>query len=133
MAKRTTDEWQALLDGVAEGPWEARQDGRDPVWMIGRLGDNPARIVGDGYGEGNARLLAAAPESVAEVVRLRRAFEEFIGELNDDLAHEGIEDYGDIDDAWPSMQEYGELTVKLAHRNILTHILEGHNDGGIGK
>lgn len=69
-----------------------------------------------------------ADEAVAEVVRLRRALEEFLRELNDDLAHEGIEDYSDIDDSWPSMQEYGELTVKLAHRNILTRILEGESN-----
>ena len=64
-------------------------------------------------------------DRAAELVRLRRELEEFLGELNDDLAREGVDDYSDIDDAWPSMQEYGELTVKLAHRNILTRSLEG--------
>ena len=121
MTKRTTDEWQSLLDGVAEGPWEARQDGHDPVWMIGRLGDNPARIVGDGYGEGNARLIAAAPEAVAEVVRLREELEALRraciesaeeAERNAEVAY--------IPDPYVAVEEAERDTA-----DIITRILEG--------
>ena len=128
MTKRTTDEWQTLLDGVAEVPWGSRQDGHDPVWMIGRLGDNPARVVGDGYGEGNARLLAAAPEAVTELVRLRRALEQQLAYITDELEAEGVETHDDLDGTWPSMQRYGELSEMIDQRDFLTRILEGHND-----
>ena len=117
MTKRTTDEWQTLLDGVAEVPWGSRQDGHDPVWMIGRLGDNPARIVGTGYGEDNARLLAAAPEAVAEVVRLRRALEEL-------RALYIKADYPDGDD-W----EKGKAHAYRRVLRYLARILEGDTDG----
>lgn len=126
---RTTDEWEALLDGTDPAPWKLQGTGRFPLSPSGLWSVDIVSHSDKGTVPNNAQLAITAPESVAEVVRLRRAFEEFLGELNDDLAHEGIEDYSDIDDAWPSMQEYGELTVKLAHRNILTRILERHTDG----
>lgn len=75
MTKRTTDEWEALLDGTAVGPWEAKQHGREEVISICTTVHTPKRFVGDIYGERNARLVAAAPEAVAEVIRLHRAAE----------------------------------------------------------
>lgn len=123
MSDRTTGDWEALLDGTTPAPWRWQWD----RGILAITGTNGEAVAIDADIK-DSEVLAAAPEAVAEVVRLRRELEEFLRELNDDLYHEGIEDYGDIDDAWPSMQEYGELTVKLAHRNILTRILEGGND-----
>lgn len=121
MTKRTTDEWQTLLDGVAEGPWEARQDGHDPVWMIGRLDDNPARIAGDGYGPGNARLLAAAPEAVAEVIRLREELEA--------LRRNCIES-AEVCDRYAEVEHVPDIYVGVAEAerdtaDIITRILDG--------
>lgn len=128
MTKRTTDQWAALLDGATPAPWAPHPDFPEHLINENNTVVVAAFLEHETEDAANKELVAAAPEAVAELVRLRRALEEFLRELNDDLAHEGIEDYSDIDDAWPSMQEYGELTVKLAHRNILTRILERHND-----
>lgn len=128
MTKRTTEQWEALLDGTADGPWEVKHHGDDLVVSICTTVHDPKRFVGDFYGEWNARLAAAAPEAVAEVVRLHRALEEQLKELSDELEAEGVETYDDIDGTWPSMQRYGELSEIIAQRNFLTRILEGDTD-----
>ena len=65
--------------------------------------------------------------ALAEVVRLRRAIEEELKELDDELEAEGVETHDDIDGTWPSMQRHGELSEMIAQRNFLTRILEGDN------
>lgn len=79
---RTTDEWKQLLDGISPSQWEegqmevyARDDhGRSFVAATANNlhPDEPA-----GYQtQCDARLIAAAPEAVAEVIRLREELEE---------------------------------------------------------
>lgn len=80
--RRTTEQWEALLDGTADGPWEVKRYDRELVASICTTVHDPKRYVGDIYGEWNARLVAHAPEAVAEVIRLRKAMES----LRDSLA-----------------------------------------------
>ena len=58
-----THEWEALLSGTTPRPW-----------VIGTTLKDPLVDVSAGTYE-DARLLAAAPAAVAEVVRLRRRLE----------------------------------------------------------
>lgn len=71
MTKRTTDQWQQLLDGTTTGPWghyvPRGADGHyDPVF-----GDVPGDEICLVKRPADWHLIAAAPEAVAEVVRLR--------------------------------------------------------------
>lgn len=66
---RTTEQWEALLDGTTEEPW-----------VIGATLKDPLVDVSAGTYE-DALLAAHAPAAVAEVVRLRRAFGEWATSL----------------------------------------------------
>lgn len=125
-----THEWEALLDGTTPGRWDR---GANPREIYAVDDDAQAVFVGSTYRHNpqsgaDADLFASAPAAVAEVVRLRRALEEQLKELSDELEAEGVETYDDIDGTWPSMQRYGELSEVIAQRNFLTHILEGDTD-----
>lgn len=72
---RTTDEWSALLDGTTPGPWRVGGKDADGNTYVGNYDPDiggPAASTGSD----DAPLVAAAPDAVAEVVRLRREFEE---------------------------------------------------------
>ncbi|MGP6175417.1 hypothetical protein [Corynebacterium sp. A21] len=93
---RTTEQWEALLEGATEGPW--KWDSHRVPTLYGTIpsstGDYEFQVdVLDADHDGGCgcrqacelelhvsdadkALLAAAPESVAEVVRLRRELEE---------------------------------------------------------
>lgn len=61
--RRTTEQWEALLDGATPGPWDY-----DDIYP------DCSNIVDDNGGR-NVELAFVAPEAVAEVVRLRREIE----------------------------------------------------------
>ena len=99
MTKRTTESWEALLDGTTEGPWGWLWD----EGLLAIVGPDEEAIAIDADIK-NSGMLAAAPEAVAEVVRLRRELEE----LRDDYRTR----------PYP----YGEVARDL------TRILEGNTD-----
>ena len=99
MTKRTTDDWEALLDGTTPGPWGCRWD----EGHLAIVGPDEEAIAFDAD-ERDSNLIVAAPEAVAELMRLRRELEE----LRDDYRTR----------PYP----YGEVARDL------TRILEGHND-----
>lgn len=83
----TTDELKALLDGATPGPWEAVLDVFWRVYVADG-GDYAGQCVGDmnesaamwrspsdeqpdDFAEANARLIALAPDLLAEVIALR--------------------------------------------------------------
>lgn len=79
---RTTDEWQQLLDGTTEGPWEWIDEPGDADaqyiidWNTGNMCLSVDAIgSGSSYRPSDPLLAAAAPEAVAEVVRLREELE----------------------------------------------------------
>lgn len=82
MSDRTTDEWDALLKGRSEGTWYATDEGDNGSDLII---DETGRslLTVDELAEGwvgfatvpDGKLAAAAPEAVAEVVRLRSEIE----------------------------------------------------------
>lgn len=94
---RTTQEWEALLDGASKTPWVANPhgnifasvDGRKPEMdepydpqreiVIGRF--DAHHVDRDVLNPANSKLAAVAPEAVAEVVRLRREMEELRDEI----------------------------------------------------
>ena len=148
--RRTTEQWEALLDGTTDGPWEVetipelRYSNGETWEELGYhvvYGENGPLFATDEQtvedaeqyqdNEANIRLAAHAPAAVAEVVRLRRALEAQLKELSDELEAEGVETHDDIDGTWHSMpmQRYGELSEMIDQRNFLTRILEGDNDG----
>ena len=118
----TTDEWEALLAGTTPGPWNAgKEEIYGPYYAEVLAAETETR--GSGYmayeaprlaGERLDRdlpLAAAAPDAVAEVIRLRKA----IAAVRDDyLAH--IADY---DEATVTHMCYGTAA------DTLTRILEG--------
>lgn len=106
----TTDEWEALLAGTTPAPWRWYWD----YGIIALEGADTMPVATDLHVH-DSDLLAAAPTSVAEVVRLRRA----ITDLRD--AYAAPDDPGD---------DYGrgmEAAYQIAARD-LTRILEGDND-----
>ena len=121
MAKRTTDEWQALLDGTTPGPWghyvPRGTDGHyDPVF-----GDVPGDEISLVKRPADWHLIAAAPEAVAEVVRLREELEALrraciesaeVSERNAEVAH--------VPDVYVGVAETERDTA-----DIITRILDG--------
>lgn len=124
-----TNAWKALLEGTEPGPWRAslladgieHEDGssnyRGGIYPEGQ--GSPPILVTNGMDKQNARLIAAAPAAVAEVVRLRRELEQ----LRDDL---GQANYGGQDDvSWYLQGQVAE--AERVGRQIIT-ILEGNNE-----
>lgn len=68
---RTTEQWEALLEGTTEGPWGWRWD----EGLLAIIGPDGQTVAIDADVR-DSDALAAAPEAVAEVVRLRRELEE---------------------------------------------------------
>lgn len=114
-----THEWEALLDGTADGPWEAERHGREEVISICTTVHDPKRYVGDIYGEWNARLAAHAPAAVAEVIRLRREIEA----VRDDYQRNA-----EADNLLSQFNTVPLIPVFNDLANALTHILEGDNN-----
>lgn len=81
---RTIREWQALLDGTSSGDWEAGEGGVEIFAVTDRsrsfvadAGSHLLSCQGEALAEArkDAGLIAAAPEAVAEVIRLRTLLE----------------------------------------------------------
>jgi hypothetical protein len=64
MSKHTPGPWSYAADSLKDGRYSIYHNG-----PIAYCGDTTAR---DGDGEANARLIAAAPEMLAELRRLRK-------------------------------------------------------------
>lgn len=80
---RTTAEWQAMLDRATEGPWYPYDDDWDDKPLVvndeGRelgWGDQLRVSLESGDITHDRALIAAAPEAVAEILRLRLELEE---------------------------------------------------------
>ena len=71
MTKRTTESWEALLDGTTPGPWGCRWD----EGHLAIVGPDEEAIAFDAD-ERDSNLIVAAPEAVAEVVRLREELDQ---------------------------------------------------------
>lgn len=115
---KTTQEWQQLLDGTTGGPWEwiDEPDDAHAQYIVDRKTGRMCISVeaigfGSVYEPSDPLLAAAAPEAVAEVVRLRRELEQ-LRDMYDALAT-------------------GDCAVASQHRNsrdALTRILEGDSN-----
>lgn len=120
MTKRRTDHWEVLLDDTTPGPWMVHSD--DDITEVlgydreGRAGIYP---VIDTYDFRDAPLIAAAPEAVAEVVRLRRELEELAHGAYVMASQHYCTGGKRYDDLGSTEQSYYEA---------LTRILEGGND-----
>lgn len=81
---RTTAEWEDLLDGTTPGPW-AWETGEKVVYRHELLGAGDLPILKCGAlrwpDEGDEALIAAVPEAVAELVRIRRELEQLADQL----------------------------------------------------
>ena len=82
---RTTQEWEALLEGATPGPWVWIDEPDDADtqyiidWVTGGMCLSLDTIgSGSAYKPSDPVLAAVAPEAVAEVVRLRRELEELL-------------------------------------------------------
>lgn len=82
---RTTDQWEALLEGTSSGNWVVRVGGVEVFAVtdhsrsfVADAGSHLLSCQGEALTEArkDAVLIAAAPEAVAEVIRLREALEE---------------------------------------------------------
>lgn len=93
---RTTDEWAELLDYTTPEPWFANVRGFGRIENIGPI--STGFSIGDGLDcdEHDAELAAAAPEAVAEVIRLRRAItdlrDKYLEHIADVLHHSASRD-----------------------------------------
>ena len=105
---RTTDEWASLLDGTTPAPWGWEWD-QGILAVTGASGEAVA-IDADIR---DSDVLAAAPEAVAEVIRLRKELEERIRVwliVADKLENRGLA---------------AEADVTRIHANELTRMLNG--------
>lgn len=105
---RTTDDWATLLDGTTPAPWGWEWD-QGILAITGASGEAVA-IDADIR---DSDVLAAAPEAVAEVIRLREELEERIRVwliVADKLDDRGLA---------------AEADVARTHANELTSILNG--------
>ena len=74
---RTTADWRALLDGATPGPWwdtsQCNVTAKEGLvaYVSNREGADPGEVTA----LSDATLIAAAPEAVAEVIRLRESIE----------------------------------------------------------
>ena len=78
MTKRTTDEWQTLLGTeLPERLWVEESDWDDEAWdvCVQHPDWGTRASIGSTHRKDVAHLFAAAPEAVAEVVRLRKELE----------------------------------------------------------
>lgn len=117
--RRTTEQWEALLDGITPGEWGVEtfhEAEYSPEAVLTVDGDTLAWCS---YGEAptalmtleDAALASVAPEAVAEVVRLRRE----IGRLRQQVERQR--------DAWRQRPyPFGDAARSL------TRILEGDTD-----
>lgn len=124
---RSTAEWEAALEGVAEGTWEVGSSGTEVYYVTeygrGIIADTGSHIAhmwpDDDSGAldqayADARLIALSRDAVAEVVRLRRELEELKGDL----------DYSAM--CAKALGESGAVQASTAER--VTRILEGTHE-----
>lgn len=81
-----TSDWEALLAGTTEGPWYVGGKGADGNTYVGNYDPDiggPAASTGSD----DAPLVAAAPDAVAEVIRLRRAITDLRDEYLEHIAN----------------------------------------------
>lgn len=124
---RTTGQWKQLLEGATPGPWE--HDGESGVRGPREpddLGRGPALLAAmqmphrQPRKRHNAALMAAAPEAVAEVIRLRKGIESLRAFVDGFPLVPPLVGMGSIEDRAREMQS--------AASDALTRILEGRND-----
>lgn len=107
MTKRTTDQWEALLDGITPAPW-----------VIGATLKDPLVDVSAGTYE-DARLAAHARAAVAEVIRLLKAVEAVRDYCRDNAEAAAWLANGSPDSLEPVFSELADT---------LTRILNGENN-----
>lgn len=80
MPALTNDEIRALLDDATPGPWKAKRAPHGPIDIFDHREMDIVTVYGGGveleHKAGNARLIAAAPDAFAEVLRLREVLRE---------------------------------------------------------
>ena len=122
MTKRTTDQWQTLLGPeLPERIWVEKSDWDDEAWdvCVQHPDWGTRASIGSTHRKDVAHLFAAAPEAVAEVVRLRKAL--------DELAHGAYvmanQHY------YMGGERYDDLgSTEQSYYEALTRILEGGDD-----
>ena len=85
------------FEGHSPGPWDLTYWDLDGTWSIngeGRYGDHVASIVINN--EANARLMAAAPDLLAEVKRLRDLVDFAIAAIDSNDCYMGEEAQADL-------------------------------------
>lgn len=118
--RRTTEQWEELLDGITPGEWEAREDHGGMNLFAGSERVFGSDSCGDVSGaEEDVRLAAVAPEAVAEVIRLRKAIESLRAFVDGFPLVPPLVGMGSIEDRAREMQS--------AASDALTRILEGDN------
>jgi hypothetical protein len=80
----TDDELRAMIEAATPGPWHVGKDPEVSIacgYFVGGGGFARADMTGPGDKQGpNARLIAAAPDLAAEVLRLRAALRYYASE-----------------------------------------------------
>ena len=125
---KTTQEWQQLLDGTTEGPWEwiDEPDDADAQYIVdcntGRMCLSVDAIgSGSAYVPSDPLLAAAAPEAVAEVVRLREELEALRRACIESAEEAGRKaEVAYIPDPYVAVEEAERDTA-----DIITRILDG--------
>jgi hypothetical protein len=69
----TDEDLRALLDAATKGPWQPGEMLPNVVFNWSVPPDHPDATIAETRNEANARLIAAAPDLAAEVLRLRGA------------------------------------------------------------
>lgn len=113
---RTTDEWEALLDGITPHPWRF-----DNGWSVSGIEVDDWDM--DEYARPNLRLTAAAPDAVSELVYLRKRLK-------------GLADWHDMKAVrtracpTPGREAEGERVARIHEtaRDKIIHILEADNE-----
>ena len=124
---RSTQEWEKALEGATPGPWgyynPRGKDGHyDPIF-----GATPGDEIALVKRPADWKIMALAPEAVAEVVRLRRELEE----LRDHYVKRTTSCRERAADATKFFERRNSL--RFAHSHTLTHealtrILDGTHD-----
>ena len=92
---RTTQEWEQLLAAAnVSEDLEVRYDDWDEKWQIGTEDETESLPgwwwIAELDSEHKARLFAATPDAVAEVIRLRTALEEALAVCEDGGTHRHV-------------------------------------------
>jgi hypothetical protein len=74
----TNEQIREMLEAATPGPWRDGQEGNIRVYGPDGMAEHSGLIANVFKGRANARLIAAAPDLAAEVLRLREALREII-------------------------------------------------------